>query len=212
MVETTKTVDADAGGAIPQHPFFDRFGPHSALDCLDAIDRIACVIDMFNHLNLSNDTDGGLSSRAAFGYAWLSESMQTTLIYCSRRLVTLGRKQHDEAQDSASLSILASSVTLTVYTCHHCLTSSGCMLRRISSKEDRTRLILTTTMTAPMKASVTPTLVEESLLPKRSSVVCSASPTTASRMPPPSSMPPSIVIEMMIRIQIGDAALIASAI
>lgn len=117
MTKKAEVTSTDNGGTVPRHPFFDGFAPYSVLDCLDAINRIACVVDMFNHLNLGNDIDEGLSSRAADGYTWLSESVRETLVYTSRRLSALNGKRHEEAQEKAryisallgSLSVLKNS-------------------------------------------------------------------------------------------------------
>ena len=112
MNENTDAASMDSQGAMPHHPFFDRFGPHSALDCLDAMNRVACVIDVFSHLTLSNDADEGLSSRAAYGYTWLSESARETLTYCSRRLSTLSHERRTEEKEQARyLSALLASLS-----------------------------------------------------------------------------------------------------
>ena len=45
-------------------------GEPTALDCLDAINRTASVIELVSHLDLEGDGDG-LSPRAVSGYWWI---------------------------------------------------------------------------------------------------------------------------------------------
>lgn len=100
MSKNTQTIDTNTGVAMPRHPFFDTCAPHNALDCLDAINRAASVIELFDYVTMTSEREG-LSSRATDGFVWLSESVRATLIYCSKRLTTLGGERRDEAQEKA---------------------------------------------------------------------------------------------------------------
>lgn len=104
-----------------RHPFFDTADPPSSLDCRDALDRAACVVELFNHLKLDSDVDG-LSPKAASGYAWLSETLQETLSYTSHRLSLLGQKQaKTDRKKTRYLSALLKSLSVLDSTDRDCV-------------------------------------------------------------------------------------------
>lgn len=82
------------------HPFFDTADPPSSLDCLDAIDRMASVVELFCHLKLDSE-EGGLSPAAVSGYLWLSETLKETLLYTSRRLSRIAQRRGEDDREKA---------------------------------------------------------------------------------------------------------------
>ena len=82
-----------------RHPLFDSTNPPGALDCLDAIDRAACIIDLLSYLDRSEDAEGGLSERAVAGHRWLSEMLRDTLVFSGRRLAALNRKHGEKHRE-----------------------------------------------------------------------------------------------------------------
>ena len=95
-----------------RHPFFDNANPPSSLDCRDALDRAACVVELFNHLKLGGDVDG-LSPKAASGYIWLSETLRETLSYASHRLSSLSQERaKTDGERARYLSALLKSLTV----------------------------------------------------------------------------------------------------
>ena len=85
-----------------RHPLLDTTnGEPTALDCLDAINRAASIIELVSHLDLEGDGDG-LSPRAASGYWWIQRMLRDTLLFATKRLACLNRKGQDNARREAN--------------------------------------------------------------------------------------------------------------
>lgn len=122
-----------------RHPLLDTTnGEPTALDCLDAINRAASVIELVSHLDLEGDGDG-LSPRAASGYWWIQRMLRDTLLSATKRLACLNRKGRENARrDASCLSALAQSLTdLDTAAQDHVLDAVAVSLRVDRSAVDR---------------------------------------------------------------------------
>lgn len=122
-----------------RHPLLDTTnGEPTALDCLDAINRSASVIELVSHLELEGDGDG-LSPRAASGYWWIQRMLCDTLLYATKRLARLNRQGQDNARREANcLSAFVQSLhTLDTATQDHVLDAAAVSLRVDRSAVDR---------------------------------------------------------------------------
>lgn len=122
-----------------RHPLLDTTnGEPTALDCLDAINRSASVIELVSHLDLEGDGDG-LSPRAASGYWWIQRMLRDTLLFATRRLVYLNRQGRDNARREANcLSAFVQSLnTLDTEAQDHVLDAAAVSLRMDRSVVDR---------------------------------------------------------------------------
>lgn len=122
-----------------RHPLLDTTnGEPTALDCLDAINRSASVIELVSHLDLEGDGDG-LSPRAASGYWWIQRMLRDTLLFATRRLACLHRQGHENARrDAHCLSALAQSLTtLDTAAQDHVLDAAAMSLQVDRSAVDR---------------------------------------------------------------------------
>ena len=109
-IQTDKN-DKSSPLPIPRHPFFKRSSKHASFtDCIDAIDRVKSLVELCDYLEL-DESRGGLSSNAAFGYYWITVLNRETLTYVSKRLRELdkGRKAKHR-QDSTYMSALLKSL------------------------------------------------------------------------------------------------------
>ncbi len=75
-----------------RHPLFDTTIHPNRLDCLEALDRAACVIELLEHLDPDQQTQGQLTPRATSGYRHLAQMLYETFAYSSHRLAVLSRK------------------------------------------------------------------------------------------------------------------------
>ena len=122
-----------------RHPLLDTTnGEPTALDCLDAINRAASIIELVSHLDLEGDGDG-LSPRAASGYWWIQRMLRDTLLFATRRLACLHRRGHENARrDAHCLSALAQSLTTLDTTAQdHVLDTAAMSLQVDRSAVDR---------------------------------------------------------------------------
>ncbi len=122
-----------------RHPLLDTTnGEPTALDCLDAINRSASVIELVSHLDLEGDGDG-LSPRAASGYWRIQIMLRDTLLFATKRLACLHRQGQDNAQREANcLSAFVQSLnTLDPATQDHVLDAAAVSLRVDRSAVDQ---------------------------------------------------------------------------
>ncbi len=95
----------------PRHPFFKESGKYASFtDCIDAIDRVRSLVELCDYLEL-DESRGGLSSSAAFGYYWITVLNRETLNYVSKRLRELDKnRKAKHRQDSTYMSALLKSL------------------------------------------------------------------------------------------------------
>jgi hypothetical protein len=135
------------GCALPGHPFFETANdPANFTDCINVIERVSAVIELFDALTLDEE-HAGLSPNAAFGFYWIIVLMRSALDYVSKRLVLLeSEKVELHRQESAFCSALIQSLyTLDDGIRHRFLNSTAAQMDVARSEVDQfiERLIVT---------------------------------------------------------------------
>jgi hypothetical protein len=108
------TIDSpDTDCSLPCHPLF-RYstGQASFGECIEAIDHVTGIIELFDFLEL-HDNRGGLSTNALHGFYWINVMTRSALSYASERLTVLNKQvAEDHWQESVCLSALATSLQM----------------------------------------------------------------------------------------------------
>jgi hypothetical protein len=98
---------------IPTHPFFELTGDRTSFShCLDVIDRVNAVIELFSCLKLNDEVESGLTPKAANGYFWVSSLMGGALSYVSDRLIMLNTQHKKRIRQNQPTSRHCSTLCL----------------------------------------------------------------------------------------------------
>ncbi len=97
---------------VPSHPLFELSGREASfIECVDAIDRVSSVIELYNFLGQGADSGQELSPRAESAYWKLLRMLCESLGYISDRLMVLHREQgHTKRRDAEYLQALLSAL------------------------------------------------------------------------------------------------------
>lgn len=107
--------------------------PHSPcyVSCLDTLHNAACLLDLFGHLELDDDSDrGGLSTNAAEAFFWLAKMLRDTLFYVSKNLEDTGGSgevHHVEERLQQSMFLKAMQVPIGASQSHIYDTMASCL-------------------------------------------------------------------------------------